>query len=250
MKNFLFDIYGTLIDILTDEGSPAFRKRFLSECGSLFGSADFFSEYFRLIAAEEAKDEYREADVLKIFCDIARIGGNELSEGEALKAALIFRKLSTKKFGVYPHVLSTLSKLKAAGGRIYIVSNAQTCFTLDELKRTGIDRIADGIELSSSFGYKKPSGRFFNYAIDKYGLDRSESIYIGNDISADILGARGAGLKTVYIHTSISPASDTFGMGEKEADYAVKNHAELKKLLLSLVLEKKLKIGVDNAVDL
>lgn len=238
MKNFLFDLYGTLIDILTDEDSPSFREQFLSECGKLFGGADFFKEYRRLIAIEEAKEIYREADVIKIFFEIARIGGKELSRGEALKAAGAFRRLSTKKFGTYPCVTETLSELKAAGGKVYIVSNAQASFTLEEIRRAGIDKIADGIELSSDFGYKKPSLRFFNYAVDKYSLNKSESVYIGNDISADIIGARVAGLKTAYIHTAISPASDTFERGAKEADYAARNHADLKKLLLNLIREK------------
>lgn len=239
MKNFLFDIYGTLIDIRTDEGAPSFQKNFLSECGYLFGTADFFKEYFRLIAEEEAKEKYREADVIKIFSDIAEIGGRELSAEQAFFAAREFRRLSTQKFKLYPHVKSALNALKGAGGKIYIVSNAQACFTLDELKRAGIDKIADGIELSSSFGYKKPSPKFFSYALKKYSLNAEESVYIGNDISCDIIGARGVGLKTVYIHTAISPASDTFKRGAEEADLAVKNHAELKNLLLSLIYEKK-----------
>lgn len=238
MKNFLFDLYGTLIDIRTDEFSPSFQSNFLSECGELFGSADFFKEYFRLIAIEESREKYREADVLKIFSDIARIGGRELSAADAAEAARAFRRLSTKKFNLYQGVKETLTLLKEAGGKIYIVSNAQACFTMDEIERAGIDKLADGIELSSSFGYKKPSRRFFNYAVSKYSLKKSESVYIGNDISADIIGARGAGLKTVYIHTEISPASDTYKRGAEEADYAAENHAELKKLLLSLICEK------------
>lgn len=143
-----------------------------------------------------------------------------------------------------------LSSLRLSGAGLYILSNAQACFTNDELIRTGLDVMVDGTELSSDFGYKKPSARFFNYAVNKYSLEKSESVYVGNDISADIIGARGAGLKTAYIYTDISPASDSFKRGEKEADYAAKNHAELKKILLSLIYKKKLKIGVDNRADL
>jgi len=235
MKNFLFDLYGTLIDIRTDEFSPLFRKNFLAEWGDRFGCADFFKEYSRLISEEEAKEKYLEPDVLKIFLKIARIGGKELSLEDAKEAARRFRALSTKKFKLYPHVLSALSSIKKKDGKIYIVSNAQSCFTLDELERTGLYNLMDGVELSSDFGYKKPAASFFNYALNKYSLSAAESIYVGNDISADILGAKGVGLKTAYIRTAISPKSDTLKRGAEEADYAVKNHAELKKLLLSLI---------------
>jgi len=231
---FIFDLYGTLADIRTDESSARFRDKFLKKCGRMFGTADFFAEYERLTSMAGA-DEYAEPDVLRIFLQIAERGGTVLTEEEALKAARIFRELSRSRLKLYPRVRRILFSLKKGGAKVYILSNAQSCFTLDEIKKLGLDELSDGTELSSDFGYKKPSGKFFWYFIDKYSIDVKNAVYIGNDISSDVVGAGGAGLAAVYIHTSVSPASDSLEKAEKVADYTVKNHKELKKLLLSFI---------------
>lgn len=234
MKNFLFDLYGTLVDIRTDEGNEQFRARFLKRCGKAFGAADFFKEYIALTSAAVDKNPLREPDVLQIFIEIARMGGVALSKEEAAETARAFRALSRSRLRLYPHVKETLSALRSAGARLYIVSNAQRCFTMDEIIRLGLDKAVDGVELSSDFGYKKPSAEFFAYALTKYSIEAADAVYVGNDIKADVLGAKGAGLKTAYIYTPISPAEDSLATAAASADYAVKTHAELKRLLLSL----------------
>ena len=41
--------------------------------------------------------------------------------------------------------------------------------------------------------------------IEKYKIKPQESIMIGNDYKCDILGAKGVGLDTFYIHSNLSP---------------------------------------------
>jgi len=90
------------------------------------------------------------------------------------------------------------------------------------------------VELSSDFGMKKPAKEFFAYALEKYKLDVGESLYIGNDIYCDVLGARAAGLKTAYIKTEISPQSDSLARAAEAADFVAADQLALKQLLLSL----------------
>lgn len=75
----------------------------------------------------------------------------------------------------------------------------------------------DGILLSSDYGYKKPSPKFYSALLKQYQLNPNESIMIGNDYIADIKGAKEAGLATIYIHSNISPEIE----GELVSDYAV-----------------------------
>jgi len=235
MDTFIFDLYGTLADIRTDEQSEKFHKKFLKSCGDLFGAVDFFGEYFRLMEREAKKEEYAEPDVIKIFKEIAFIGGKKLSDGEAEKAAKRFRSLSRKKLRLYPHVRGMLSRLKKSGAALYILSNAQSAFTRDEISSLKIGKYFNGIYLSSDFGYKKPSQKFFSFFIRKNNINLKTAVYIGNDISSDVLGAKGAGLRAVYINTAISPAGDSALKAEKEGAYVVKDHSALKKTLLGLL---------------
>ena len=56
---------------------------------------------------------------------------------------------------------------------------------------------------------KKPSKEFFDKLLETYQLDPKTCLMVGNDESADIQGARLAGMDSLYIHTEISPVEDT-----------------------------------------
>ncbi len=229
--NFIFDLYGTLADIRTDESSPAFRRKFLSKYVGLFGE-----DFFEKLAEEERKivsrDPQAEPDFLRIFSYLSH-------GGDVSGAAADFRKMSRKKLRLYPHVKSMLKRLKESGSGVYLLSNAQSCFTRGELKELKIENLFDGIELSSDFGYKKPSPKFFGYLVGKYRLTPSECLYTGNDFKADILGAKAAGFKTAYVHTAISPDGDRIEEARKTADYVAENHLRLKKILCGCALDNK-----------
>lgn len=236
MKNFVFDLYGTLIDIVTDEYDPWFRRQaeeeFFSLCG---GKCDFWGEYFRM-CAEKSDDRYYEPDLLKIFIRLAARCGCKLDRRRAEQFACRFRELSRKRFGLYPEVLSILSELKARGAKLYLLSNAQACFTRKELKETGLDGYFDGILLSSDAGVKKPSELIFNKLIYDYKLKKSETVYVGNDFYSDVLGAQSAGLYSVYIRTYSEAPIDVV---RNVAGFVAEDYHTLKNKLISLAEEKE-----------
>lgn len=45
-----------------------------------------------------------------------------------------FRRLSTKKIGLFPDTLKVLDALKRNGKKIYMLSNAQYSFTMHEIR--------------------------------------------------------------------------------------------------------------------
>ena len=100
----------------------------------------------------------------------------------------------------------TLEGLRERGARLYMLSNAQSCFTVPELRSLGLlDGVFDGIFLSSDFGMKKPAAAFFRAALKQAGLSAAEVLMVGNDPAADICGAASAGMESRYIHTWQSP---------------------------------------------
>ena len=131
--------------------------------------------------------------------------------------AITFRTLSRQKLEVYPGVRKALRELKSRGKGVYLLSNAQTDFTRPEIEMMGLTEYFDGIFISSEVGYKKPSKEFFDKLLETYQLDPKTCLMVGNDESADIQGARLAGMDSLYIHTEISPAEDT----ESTATYSV-----------------------------
>jgi putative hydrolase of the HAD superfamily len=128
-------------------------------------------------------------------------------------------------------VVEILKGLKERGTGVYLVSNAQACFTKDELDELLITNLFDGILISSDAGVKKPCEEIFQIAFDKFSLKREECFYVGNDLHDDVLGASGAGLKTVYIETEQSGKYPELCVSPS---YTVATHEEMKELLFSL----------------
>lgn len=120
----------------------------------------------------------------------------------AVHAGQFFRILSTDYVKLYDGVIDLLEALKKKGKKIYLLSNAQRIFTEYEMHTLGIAKYFDDIFISSTCGVKKPDSRFFQLLIDKYNLDITKSVMIGNDGISDIAGAKSVGLVSfIFIRT-------------------------------------------------
>lgn len=196
IENFLFDLYGTLVDIRTDEESAEFWDAAARLIG---GSAEEVKADYCSLCAERG-DREREFDLLAVFCALKEKYACPLSPDELAHA---FRAASMRKFCLYPGARELLARLGAVG-KVYLLSNAQACFTRAELASLQISEAFDGILLSSEAGRKKPSVHFFRAALDRFGLSPEQCVYIGNDLRDDVQGAENAGIRSVYIETEQS----------------------------------------------
>lgn len=218
MQNFVFDLYGTLVDIRTDEHSRKFQQQYSRYISKRFGAdGSFFEKFFAMLSEYSG---VREPDIVLILRDAVAASGGNITQSEGEEAALEFRKLSTHRLKLYRGVKGLLNTLKARGKKLYLLSNAQSVFTVYELKKLGLYDRFDGIELSSDFGEKKPSPAFFKSLVDKYSLNLSQTVYTGNDILCDIAPSKEAGMYAVYIKSAISPAEDSLERAQKLADFA------------------------------
>ena len=72
----------------------------------------------------------------------------------------------------------------------------------ERLKRSGLDKIFDGVFISDEVGYEKPSPFFFDYVrkhIDNVSLD--EILIVGDSLTSDIKGGNNMGIKTCLFST-------------------------------------------------
>ncbi|MBR1797395.1 MAG: HAD family hydrolase [Clostridiales bacterium] len=218
--NIMFDLYGTLVDIKTDEGLPylwSSMASIYSLKGASYNDTDLRLEYGRLCEAETNKllrsklnKKHKltasdvEIDLLEVFKALYEQKGVKPSKQELSDAAVAFRSISTVKLQLYPGAAEILKGLKSRGKKLYLLSNAQACFTVPELKSLGIYDLFDGITISSDAKVKKPSLAFYEKALGD--IDPSSCVMIGNDEFADIRGAMGAGMDACYIQTEQSPS--------------------------------------------
>lgn len=227
-KNIVFDLYGTLVDIHTDEFKQEFWKKiaaYYGEHGACYEPEALSVRYGELIAEQAATmPEGAEVDLGQVFADLyaeknATIFRDALEESGCVKwtelsentqklivdTAASFRRFSMEKLRLFDGVIEMMDGLKATGKKIYLLSNAQALFTRAELQMTGLEGYFDGILLSSDAGYKKPSREFYGLLKERFGALPEESLMVGNDDIADCHGAAGIGMDSLYIYTEQSP---------------------------------------------
>ena len=210
-RAYLFDLYGTLADIHTDEWKLPFWKKVSKEFSSLgadYGAEELRSAYFRETGRQERerKEEGREIeiDLREVFRELFRQKETSLEEEDLHKAAGTFRELSRSRLRTYAHADELLRKLHGQGKKVLLLSNAQSVFTLDELKILKLEDLFDDILISSDCGYRKPDPCIFDILLKRNGLLPGECLMIGNDLYSDVLGARRAGIDSYYIRSALS----------------------------------------------
>lgn len=211
--NYIFDLYGTLFDILTDETGNGFRNSvssFLTEKGAYYTPDGFIERYLELCAEAQLADPdpYFELELTDVFRRLYAEKGVEADPKLISETAVYFRKASTEKLELYPWVKPVFGMIRKAGGRIFLLSNAQACFTLPELNELGIADDFDGIVISSDVSVKKPSPRIMRILLERFGLNVGESVMIGNDQHSDIMTALSVGMDSLYIKTATSGEYD------------------------------------------
>jgi HAD superfamily hydrolase (TIGR01662 family) len=98
---------------------------------------------------------------------------------------------------LYPDALRALEALRERGFRIAIVAN-QPASRADELRAIGVD--AEVLAMSEQLGVAKPSPEFFARALDLMGSPDPASVaYVGDRVDNDLLPARAAGMRAVWI---------------------------------------------------
>lgn len=208
--NYIFDLYGTLADIWTNEDSPMLWRRtalWYREQGAGWQGTALRKRYLELCRQETDRfsDPLAEIELRKVFAALFSEKGVAPDDALVESTARFFRICSIKKLKLYPWVVPTFQRLRASGSRLYLLSNAQACFTEGELQGLGLADAFDGIVLSSDAGVKKPSAKILQILLGRYQLSLRDCLMVGNDPEADIAMAAAAGLDTLYLKTATSP---------------------------------------------
>ena len=214
-SDVIFDLYGTLVDIRTDEQAPglwAEMARIYGENGAEYTPSALKDSYFSTVAQmegaslrQDAHEAHPEIQLEYVFQKLYRDRGGEADRELAVATGQMFREASMEYIRLYPHARELLTRLRERGKRVWLLSNAQAIFTRLELRRVGIDRLFDGVYLSSDYGVKKPDRRFFELLLRERHIDTGRAVMVGNDGECDIKPARALGLAAVYIRSNISP---------------------------------------------
>ena len=215
VRNVIFDLYGTLVDIRTDEFSLDFWRKAVQVFamgGVSFTPGELRTSYTKYVKRALRRERLKhptcqhvDIDLLQVFRRLYADKGVSADTSRLRETARRFRKDSTLFIRLYDGAAELLEGLREAGRKIYLLSNAQESFTVPEMEELGILGYFDGIMISSEERICKPQRQFFEKLLQKYQLDPQECLMVGNDKNADMLGAKSAGIDGLYIHQEISP---------------------------------------------
>lgn len=69
------------------------------------------------------------------------------------------------------------------------------------LERQGVLGLFEALAFSDELGYVKPDPRLFMAALEELGVEPGKAVHVGDSVKSDVLGARNAGMKTVWLKT-------------------------------------------------
>jgi putative hydrolase of the HAD superfamily len=107
--------------------------------------------------------------------------------------------LAAIRFRPYPEVPGVLATLRERGCALVVVSNWDVSLH-DVLDRTGLRPLVDAVVTSAELGVAKPAPAIFAHALDLAGgVAPEEALHAGDDVAADVEGARAAGIAAVLV---------------------------------------------------
>ncbi|MEU7916441.1 HAD family hydrolase [Microbispora bryophytorum] len=197
----LFDLDNTLVDL--DAAFRAWVAEFVDEHGLGRGAINW------LIALDQAGYPHREVFFAKVQDHFALPAPVEELWGR-------YRKRMPYLVHCRPEVLEALTRLRASGWKVAIVTNGTADNQLGKIRQTGLAKAVDAYALSGSEGVRKPDRELFEIAAQRCGMTLADGGWIvGDNLVADIGGGRDAGLRTIWVDRGTWPDH------EHDADHVV-----------------------------
>jgi len=140
-----------------------------------------------------------ELDQVALFQEAFAAIGYSLPRELLQEVAELDHDSFSRSLVVTDEALDVLGRLRGMGCRVGLVSNASLLphKLRADLDRLGIARLLDGAVFSSELGVRKPDARIFINALRQVEEPAARSVFVGDRLNDDVLGAQGVGMKTI-----------------------------------------------------
>ncbi len=205
-KHLFFDLDHTLWDFDRNSAesiAELFDTFRLTDAG--VGSAAEFSTHFIAVNRQLWADYDRDLithDYIRTnrFPMVFRsLGVDEMAIHTDLNAEYL--RLLPRKTHLLESARDALDHLKGRYA-MHIITNGFADIQAIKMDSAQISHYFTHVVTNGVIDAKKPNPAIFRYALDLSGADVSESLMIGDNYEADILGAKGVGMDTVFYNTA------------------------------------------------
>lgn len=227
-EHIFFDLDCTLWDLDTNSHetiTELFSKHNLNEKG-IDSVQTFLNEY--LVINNRMWDEYRKGIIDKNHLRYERF------HEAFLKFDINDRTLSNSfgddyvakaptKTNLFPHTIEVLEYLHKKYS-LHIITNGFEEVQYIKMRNSNIEKYFQNTITSEKAGYLKPDKRIFEYSLKLTNATVDNSLMIGDNMEADIIGARNAGIHQLFFN----PKEEKH---EEEITYEINSLKELFNLL-------------------
>ena len=204
IRAILFDLGGTLMEPLAPwapvlaEADRALHQRL--EAASIELDVGRFRQ--RLREYHERRDkELHETTYHMVLREVMeQTGHGQVPESVSRLALNAMFTVTQDNWTLRADATAALQDLQESGYRLAIVSNAGDDQDVQDLvKRFGIRSLLDFVLTSAACSYRKPHPRIFELALARWMIESHEAAMVGDTLEADVLGAKRAGLYSIWL---------------------------------------------------
>ena len=216
VKAVLFDLDGTLLDRdASVEQFVSVQYDRLTEHLSHIPKNDYIARFIELDCHGHVwKDKVYQA----LVSEFAIEGMNWQSLLEDYEMQFQFHCVP------FQFLTEMMNELKEQGYLLGIITNGRSQFQARAIDGLGVREYFDVILISEVEQVRKPQVEIFQRAMNRLGVSASDSIFVGDHPEADIVGAKGAMMKTIW-------KRNLFWTEPKEADAIVDELSEISGIL-------------------
>ncbi len=227
LKAVFFDLDNTLLDHSKTEMEA---KREIYK---------MYREVFEDVTFEEFHDVYvkhnnklwhllTEEKITKDYLRLHRVKDSleelNLNSEKSLEISYKYIEVYSQGFHMIDGALEVLEEVKEKFP-LGIITNGFAEVQKIKLEKTGLAKYFQSIVCSEDVGRMKPHPSIFDFAVKSLNSTAEESIYIGDNYLADIVGGRDFGMKTVYFNYHNNELKDCV------ADFEIKDIKEILNIL-------------------
>jgi HAD superfamily hydrolase (TIGR01509 family) len=229
LRAVFFDFAGTLFSDRALREVHLDQLRYVAaRCGSGADDADLRAAYRRGIGlasrALATRPAYSHRELFgAAFREMAAALGGSIDDATADAAVDRQYRATIEHATLRPDARSTIEGLRARGVHSQVVSNIDDEQLQPMIRRFGLDSVLDAWTSSDEAGSCKPDPGIFEHALAKAGCDAAATLFVGDSVGHDVLGAASVGMTTAWLLADAKPGTD----GGPRADHEIHALAEV-----------------------
>jgi len=202
IQGVCIDLGDTLIDNSAFNKDKWFRAetKFFAEKGKKISLKQYKKDFHKILQEEIGKKNTRIHEFGFILKKISKeynikASKREIEEFDKNKWLKI-----TEECNLFPDTIEALTKLKNANKKIFLITNTYKPKVDYILENKKINKFFDLVVISHEIKQPKSTGELFKVILEKFNLNPSQLIVVGDKFEEDIIGAKKAGIRSFLLN--------------------------------------------------